>query len=179
MSFSSKALFLMGAGLACVPVLMADQPFLRQRPRVQLNVPMTDPFSLEEAVDLPEWGQILRMTTLLQTDAGTLTLLHEMPQVEARYADESYFLDFIRKWRERIPALPERPFSKDESASSWVVLDNGTSRTIAITFPQEFPEDSFIILKITWVDQEITNLSFMSGFNNVLPRRRWHRFGRG
>src|SRR5258706_606495 len=47
--------------------------------RTQLNVPISEPFSLAEAIHLPEWGEIQRMTELLQTDAGARALLRVMP----------------------------------------------------------------------------------------------------
>jgi hypothetical protein len=59
------------------------------------------------------------------------------------------------------------------------VIENGEARSIAITFPQADPENSFSIMKITWVDHQITNLSFVGGIGNTLPARprHWNRRG--
>lgn len=169
-------------GLACVSILAGSEgsySFHDHRHRIQLGIPISAPFTVADAVRLPEWNQIRRMTELIKTDRGALDLLREMPLVEANYADESYFLDFIQKWRERIPVLSERPNLEDENGSSWIVLENEEARTIAITFHHDVPENSLTIMKITWVDEQITNLSFTRGFGDVLPHRnrpgRWRR----
>lgn len=138
-------------------------------------LPMSAPFKLATAVRLSEWPQIRRLTERIQTDAGALVLLCEMPQIEARYGNESFFLELARKWRHRIPILPEHPGPADDDGSSWIVLQNGAARTISITFYDEAPEDSITILAITWVGKEITNLSVTSGFDHVFGRRHGHR----
>jgi hypothetical protein len=136
---------------------------------------MSAPFTLAEAVRLPEWVQIRRLTERIQTDSGTLELLREMPQFEARYGHESFFVELTRKWRNRIPILPMRPGPSDEAGSSWVLLQNGEARTISITFYDEAPEDSITILSVTWVGKEITNLTFTGGFDHTFGRRHGHR----
>jgi len=151
------------------PGLLQGQNDHRHTPAV---IPMSSPFPLVDAVNLPEWAQIRRLTERIQTDAGSLEFLREMPLVAAKYADESFFLDLVKKWRARIPALPQKPSAEDAADSSWVVLQNGRSRTISITFYDEAPENSITILAITWTGQQVTNLSFTGGFENVLGRHR-------
>jgi hypothetical protein len=175
MSFLTKAQSTVYLGLVCFQILSAGENTSYHRHRVPLSIPVSDPFVVTDAVRLPEWSQIRRMTELIKTDRGSLDLLHEMPQVEAKYGNASYFLDLIQKWRDRIPILPKTPDSDDENDSSWVVLENGQSRTISITFRHEIPENSVSIMRVTWVDKQITNLTFSGGFDNVLPQRNRHR----
>jgi hypothetical protein len=153
------------------PGLLWGQNNHRHTPAV---LPMSAPFTLAEAVNLPEWAQIQRLTEGIQTDNGALELLRELPLVAARYADESYFLDLVRKWRARIPILPGQPTAEDAADSSWIVLQNGGSRTVSITFYDEAPENSITILAITWTDGQVANLTFTGGFDNVLGRHRRH-----
>lgn len=177
MSFLTKARYTVYFGMACFQILLAGENTRYSGHRVPLALPMSSPFSMTDAATLPEWSQIRRMTELIRTDNGSLALLQEMPQVEEKYGNESYFLDLIKKWRDKVPILPEKPASVDESGSSWVVLENGPSRTISITFHHEVPENSITIMSITWVDQKVTNLSFAGGFDNVLHRGNNHRRG--
>ena len=179
MSLPSQAWSAILLGLVTFPILSAGGDGRDRRHRVPLAVPVSTPFTVTEAMRLPEWGQLRRMTQLLRTDRGTLELLHGMPKVEARYADESHFLELVRKWRDRVPVLPEQPRAADEEGSSWVVLDNGQARTISITFRDPAPENSLTVLRITWVGQEVTNLSFASSFERVLPPRNRHWEHRG
>lgn len=158
------------------PSFLNGQNDHRHTPAV---IPMSSPFTLVDAVNLPEWAQIRRLTERIQTDAGSLELLREMPLVAAKYADESFFLDLVKKWRVRVPALPQKPSAEDAADSSWVVLQNGQSRTISITFYDEAPENSITILAITWTDQQVTNLSFTGGFDDVLGKHRRHHHDSG
>ena len=52
------------AGLQAWP---GGAPVDHRRPRTQLAFPLSSPFPLAEAVNLPEWPWILRMTELIQT----------------------------------------------------------------------------------------------------------------
>jgi hypothetical protein len=158
------------------PGLLRGQNDHRHTPAV---LPMSSPFTLVDAVNLPEWAQIRRLTERIQTDAGSLELLREMPLVAARYTDESFFLDLVKKWRARVPALPQKPSVEDAADSSWVVLQNGQSRTVSITFYDEAPENSITILAITWTGQQVTNLSFTGGFDKVFSKHRRHHQNSG
>jgi hypothetical protein len=98
-----------------------------------------------------------------------MDLLRDMPLIKGKYGDDSYFLELGRKWRCRVPVLQAKPNADDDS--SWVVIENGQARTISITFYDETPENSITILAITWVDKEVTNISFTGGFDNVIGKR--------
>jgi hypothetical protein len=176
MSFLSRSMSTVLLVMAGFPGILQGQNAHRHTPAV---IPMSSPFTLVDAVNLPEWTQIRRLTEQIQTDAGSLELLREMPLVAAKYADESFFLDLVKKWRARVPALPKKPSVGDAADSSWVVLQNGQSRTISITFYDDAPENSITILAITWTDQQITNLSFTGGFDNVLGKHRRHHHDSG
>ena len=175
MSLLTKTRSTVLLGLASCHLVSAGEHSSYPRHRVPLAIPMSSSFSVTDAIGLPEWEQIRRMTELIQTDRGSLGLLHGMPQIEAKYGNESYFLDLTRRWRDRIPVLPERPEFLDEARSSWVVLENGQARTISITFRDEAPENSITIMRITWVGRNITNLTFAGGFDNLPPQRHQHR----
>lgn len=173
MSLATNTLCAALAALGCIPVPAWGQGARYDHRHGPAVLPMSSPFALSEAVHLPEWPQIRRVTEHIQTDLGSLALLREMPQIAARYGTESAFVELARKWRDRIPALPERPGTADDNGSSWLVLQNGDARTISVTFYDETPENSITILAITWVGREITNLTFTGGFDHVLGQ--YHR----
>jgi hypothetical protein len=145
------------------------------RHRTQLVIPMSGPFTTMEATNLPEWNQIRRMTELIKTDTGSLDLFHTTALIEAKYANESYFLDFVKKWRDRIPTLPVHFDPTADDGSSWVVLDDGYVRTISITFPRKTPRNGITIMKVTWEGSNVSDLNFQSGFVNTVPLRHYHR----
>ena len=163
------------AGLNFSPMLLGGGTSAYPGHRTQLEIPMSGPFTTQEATLLPEWDQVRRMTELIKTDSGSLELFHETPLFEAKYADESYFLDLIRKWRDRIPTLPEAIDPAIHDGAAWVVLDDGASRTLSITFPSKTPANGITIMKVSWRGQDVSDLNFMSGFVNTVPTRRQHR----
>ena len=171
----TRALFAVAILLAAGgQFLRGDDYYHHPSHRVQLAFPMSDPFRLGEAVNLPEWDQIQRITELIHTPEGSLALLHSMPLVETRYSDPSYFLDLTGKWQERIPVLSNRAGAVDADNSSWVLLEDGRTRTIAITFHNKGSENSLTIMTIAWDGPLISRLDFASGFAHTLPPR--HRF---
>ena len=163
------------AGLQAWP---GGAPVDHRRPRTQLAFPLSSPFPLAEAVNLPEWPWILRMTELIQTDDGSQDLLRLMPLVAARYADASYFLDYVQKWRDRIPVLPAVPDGPEAIPSSWTLLEDGQARSITITFYPPASANRITLLNISFIDKQVTQLEFLSGFTNVLPRPRPFRYPR-
>jgi len=170
MNFPAKAIVLTLFALGYCGGLAADETLHRHGPRTQLALPLSGPYALAEAVRLPEWDRIRHLTEWLRTDAGSRRLLEQWPQVRAGYADDSFFLAFVAKWRDRIPVLSQGSDAPEVRNSSWVVLENGPERTITITFPRPGPEHALTLMTITWEDRQITRLNFMSGFGQVLPR---------
>ena len=172
MRFVPNTLLLVLTSAAVLQAWPGGAPIDHRWPRTQLAFPLSSPFPLAEAVNLPEWPWILRMTELIQTDDGSQELLRLMPLVAARYADPSYFLDYVQKWRDRIPVLPAGPEGPETIPSSWILLENGQARSITITFYPPASGNRITLLKISFVDKQVTQLEFLSGFTNVLPRPR-------
>ena len=168
----SRTLVMVWLGLGGLQALPGGAPGDHRRPRTQLAFPVSSPFPLAEAVNLPEWPWIRRMTGLLQTEGGALELFRQMPMVAARYADAAYFLDYVKKWRDRVPVLPAGPEGPEAVPSSWVLLENGLTRSITITFFPPASANRITLLKIAFIDQQVTQLEFLSGFTDVLPRGR-------
>ena len=161
--------------LLCGPALFAAPQNRDWHRSAPLVLDMSEPFGLNAAPELPEWSQIRHIVEGLQTEPGSLALLQELPLLEARYGTEASFQDLVAKWRSRIPNLTEQPAMEDLDASTWLVIQNGPSRTISITFHEASPLGRITILAITWVDHEVTDLSFTGGFESVLEpgRQRW------
>jgi len=157
-------------GGSVLPAAPQSRGWHRSNPPV---LDQSEPFGLDAAVDLPEWTQIRWIIEGLHTEHGSLALLHELPLVEARFGTEASFLDLVAKWRSRIPRLPAAPTPESEETSTWPVVQNGPSRTISITSHEALPVGRITILAITWVDHQVTGISFTSGFEDVLgPGRR-------
>ena len=175
MGMVRKARLFAFACLSAGQLLLAGGNSPRPHHRTQLEIPMSGHFTTAEATLLPEWNQIRRMTELIGTDAGALDLFQETKRLQAKYADESYFLDFVKKWRDRIPALPERVDPSSEDGTSWVVLDDGDVRSISITFPRKTPRNGITIMKVTWLGPDVSGLDFLSGVVNTVPLRNQHR----
>jgi hypothetical protein len=102
-------------GLTCFQLLFGGEPERVYRYRTPIATPMSAPFTLQDAVNLPEWNQIRRITELMKTESGSLELFHELPMVANKYTDESYFDAYVSKWRDRIPVLSDKYDSFDEN----------------------------------------------------------------
>jgi hypothetical protein len=60
--------------------------------------------------------------------------------------------------------------------SSWVVIDDGQTWTINITFRDPVIKDRIAIMSVICSDQGIVNLSFISGFANVMSHGNRSRY---
>lgn len=98
MSLLAKGKFAGLLGLTCFQLLFGGAHERAFRHGTPLAIPMSTPFTLVDAVNLPEWDQICRITELMKTDSGSLELFQELPLVASKFADESYFNAYISKW---------------------------------------------------------------------------------
>jgi hypothetical protein len=171
MTIQTQALALLILVAAFPHPLKAEDHSPWQRHRVTLADPGCITLDASDATGLPQWATIRRITELLQTDEGALTFLHENPLLASQYAADSYFLDYVAKWRPRVPVLPYAQDSEEESDSTWCVIDGDGTRATSVTFHHPVPENAITILTIRWEDQQIASLTFMRGFENVTPRR--------
>ena len=176
-SLSFARSLLVSSLIACSLPAAGGEWAPRPRPvrHTQLGWPTSGPLALGEVARLPEWAQVQRITDGIRGDAEALDLLRELPLLAGKYADPSYFLDFIGKWRDRIPDLATQADAPAALDSSWVVLDNGGNRTLYATFPGPGSADSLTVMRIGWSGGQVADLNFFAGFGHALPLKRQHR----
>jgi hypothetical protein len=154
---------------------MTPVPPHRHHHRTELSLPTSGPLGLEDFAKLPEWSQVQRITHGIQGGQAALSLLKELPLVAEKYADPSFFEDFVGKWRDRIPDLTNYQESSVAQNSSWVIIENGGDRSIYATFPVAGRHDGYTIMRIGWNDGQVADLNIFAGFGHPLPLTRHRR----
>jgi len=134
--------------------------------------------SLEGTAPKPYWNQVRRVTELLATEEGTLTLFRENASLANRFASSVFFNDLIKKWRPRIIHLPEWGAPTSTELFKWELRDDVDSQTVYLTIYHKNPPDTFTILRTTWQGNQMTDIAFMRGFTapfqpNQTGRNSW------
>ncbi|MBP1627402.1 MAG: hypothetical protein H6Q00_1877 [Holophagaceae bacterium] len=79
-------------------------------------------------------------------------------------------MDFVHKWRERVPVLPERIEPEAMDLFSWDVTNADGLQRIYLTIYHKGSQDSFTIMRTTWRANEMTDLYFMRGVSSPYAR---------
>lgn len=121
---------------------------------------------VESSLMVQRWAQMRHITQLLQTDEGVAALLREAPEVDQNYSNRSLFVDYVRKWRARIPVLPERMEQENRNQFSWDISDQGDQQRIYLTIYHQKPQDTFTIMRTSWREGGVVDLYFIWGIAN-------------
>jgi len=124
----------------------------------------------ERTITAQEWTRLRNVVESFRSEEATRKLYRESPGLQEAFPAETYFMAYILKWRPRIEALAKERPKATNVALTLKELDEGDEWFM--TFHHAKPKHAITMVKTTWRDGQIRNVSFMRGFTEVSRGRK-------
>jgi hypothetical protein len=140
-----------------LPVLLAAAaPLAAQTGSVALS---------DRAITPQEWNRLRNVVESLRTEEGTRKLYRESQGVQSAYPAEPYFLSYIQKWRPRLESLPRERARAENVSLTLKELEEGDEWIMTVHHAK--PKFAITMIKTSWKDGQLMNISFTRGFTEV------------
>ncbi len=142
-----------------LPFLLLAAPLLAQ------SVVSTD-----RPVTAQEWARLRQVVESLRTEESTRKFYRETPGIQEAYPAEPFFMAYVQKWRSRLEPLPRERAAATHVSLTLKEFDDGEDWFLTIHHTR--PAFAITVVKTSWRNGALKNLTFTRGFTEVSGARK-------
>ncbi len=125
----------------------------------------------ERPVSPQEWARLRQVVENLRTEESTRKFYRETPGLQEAYPAEPFFLSYVQKWRSRLEPLPRDRAAATQVSLTLKELEDGGEDWF-LTLHHTKPKFAITVIKTSWKDGALKNLTFTRGFTEVSGARK-------